>query len=248
MVKPPPPASIEIVCDGRTHVVNRASLVAGRGESCEFHVVHPLVSREHCRIEARAEGVFVFDLGSHNGTWVNGARIDAVRRVRTGDRIRLGSDGAELVLGRAVFGGRDVGDLATELNAATMDVGDPRAAGIRARVSVRDDDASTEAAHAAATSGHAKSDAPKRRGDAVPSHTSSAVPSLAPPPAPLPAPPLELPPPPPPGPGLVRRTVLFAAGALTGVALVAAIAVFTDFPERLGRVLPHIGLRGDGTR
>jgi class 3 adenylate cyclase len=48
-------------------------------------------SRRHCRFEAAPSGLVVEDLGSTNGTWVNGAAIVGPTRVRTGDVVVVGS-------------------------------------------------------------------------------------------------------------------------------------------------------------
>jgi pSer/pThr/pTyr-binding forkhead associated (FHA) protein len=42
------------------------------------------------RIEARRDGVWVHDLGSTNGTHVNGVRIDRPRKLVEGDIVRVG--------------------------------------------------------------------------------------------------------------------------------------------------------------
>lgn len=48
----------------------------GRVGAADFCLDVPLVSRLHCRIEAGPEGeLTVVDLGSTNGTWIDGARI-----------------------------------------------------------------------------------------------------------------------------------------------------------------------------
>ena len=47
-------------------------------------------SSRHASIEPRQDGVWVEDLGSTNGTFVNGARITAKTLVRAGDAIRIG--------------------------------------------------------------------------------------------------------------------------------------------------------------
>jgi pSer/pThr/pTyr-binding forkhead associated (FHA) protein len=47
-------------------------------------------SARHARVEARRDGVWILDLGSTNGTWVNGERMDGRRRLRAGDVVRIG--------------------------------------------------------------------------------------------------------------------------------------------------------------
>ncbi|HZN21719.1 MAG TPA: FHA domain-containing protein [Gaiellaceae bacterium] len=55
-------------------------------------------SSRHASIEPGADGVWVEDLGSTNGTFVNGERITARTLVRAGDAVRIGQ--TELVLER----------------------------------------------------------------------------------------------------------------------------------------------------
>jgi pSer/pThr/pTyr-binding forkhead associated (FHA) protein len=50
----------------------------------------PTASHLHAILEPFAAGWCVTDLGSSNGTWVNGERIWASRRLRHGDEIRIG--------------------------------------------------------------------------------------------------------------------------------------------------------------
>jgi predicted component of type VI protein secretion system len=50
----------------------------------------PMASHLHAVLERFAAGWCVTDLGSSNGTWVNGERIWASRRLRNGDEIRVG--------------------------------------------------------------------------------------------------------------------------------------------------------------
>ncbi len=47
-------------------------------------------SSHHARVESRADGVWVHDVGSTNGTFVNGARLTVPRRLVPGDLIRVG--------------------------------------------------------------------------------------------------------------------------------------------------------------
>jgi pSer/pThr/pTyr-binding forkhead associated (FHA) protein len=47
-------------------------------------------SGHHARIESQRDGVWIFDLGSTNGTYVNGERIDGRHRLRPGDVVQVG--------------------------------------------------------------------------------------------------------------------------------------------------------------
>ena len=61
----------------------------GRGTECEVRVSSPRVSRIHAELRWEKQDLFVRDLGSHNGTRVNDARVDEVR-LRDGDEITIG--------------------------------------------------------------------------------------------------------------------------------------------------------------
>jgi len=67
-----------------------AELVIGRDAEVELPIDHDSVSRRHARIRRRGDQITVEDLGSRNGTLVNGQPITAVRRVTAGDTIRVG--------------------------------------------------------------------------------------------------------------------------------------------------------------
>jgi len=55
-------------------------------------------SARHARFEARNDGVWVEDLGSTNGTFVNGARVTTPRRLDGGDVVRVGQTELRVVL------------------------------------------------------------------------------------------------------------------------------------------------------
>ena len=61
----------------------------GRSTGAQFIVDAPLVSRLHCQLTATADALQVEDLGSTNGTFVNGKRIRA-SALRDGDRVTVG--------------------------------------------------------------------------------------------------------------------------------------------------------------
>jgi predicted component of type VI protein secretion system len=128
-------STLELLCDGNPVLVQADDALVGRTPQCTIRIVHPLVSREHCRIEVRRDGVYVDDLGSMNGTWVNGRRIAERTRLVVDDRIGLGREGAVLVLKRALLDGTDV-SLRREEDMKTMVAGDPRALGAVPRVEV----------------------------------------------------------------------------------------------------------------
>jgi ABC-type multidrug transport system ATPase subunit/pSer/pThr/pTyr-binding forkhead associated (FHA) protein len=66
-----------------------ATLSIGRAPDCELALDSPLVSRHHARLERSGPTHLLIDLGSTNGTFVNGQRIDR-HRLRGGDVVQIG--------------------------------------------------------------------------------------------------------------------------------------------------------------
>lgn len=67
------------VCHRKANVNNvvlRSDTIIGRGAGCNLRIASNEVSREHCKISVTDNGVLVRDLGSSNGTFVNGYRLD----------------------------------------------------------------------------------------------------------------------------------------------------------------------------
>ncbi len=74
-----------------------ASMVVGRDAGSGISLDgDEFASTRHARIDPRPDGVWVEDLGSTNGTFVNGEQIDSRRLLQTGDVLRVG--GTELKL------------------------------------------------------------------------------------------------------------------------------------------------------
>jgi len=81
---------------GATLVLDGRRVTAGRGNGCDLVVRDTTVSREHAAFVLRGDVWWVLDLGSTNGTRVNGLRA-AEHPVTPGDRIELGDVVVELV-------------------------------------------------------------------------------------------------------------------------------------------------------
>ncbi|MDA8017960.1 MAG: SpoIIE family protein phosphatase [Thermoanaerobaculia bacterium] len=76
------------------HVLESDSLVIGRSSTSDLTLSDRFLSRRHTQIhraEDGSSGWLVTDLGSHNGTLLNGRRLDAPRRLRLGDHLVLSS-------------------------------------------------------------------------------------------------------------------------------------------------------------
>jgi pSer/pThr/pTyr-binding forkhead associated (FHA) protein len=66
-------------------------LTVGRAAGCSIVLDEQYVSQVHTRIFVRDGSVFAEDLGSTNGTWVNGSRAVGQMPARLGDRIQVGN-------------------------------------------------------------------------------------------------------------------------------------------------------------
>jgi two-component system cell cycle response regulator len=74
---------------GRVYVVAVDELVVGRGSTCDLRIDDSSLSRAHCRIHKTNGSFFVEDLGSRNGTQVDGMRIKAPVLLQDGSLIQL---------------------------------------------------------------------------------------------------------------------------------------------------------------
>lgn len=68
------------------------NLVIGRGDTCEICIEAGLLSRQHARVEVRDGRCLIEDLGSTNGTFVNGTRIVRTTDLHHGDLLILGQE------------------------------------------------------------------------------------------------------------------------------------------------------------
>ena len=74
----------------KTYRFGRRILV-GRAPSADLRLDDPRISRLHARIEMRDDGVYVEDLGSRNGTSVDGKPVTEPRRLEADDEVTVGS-------------------------------------------------------------------------------------------------------------------------------------------------------------
>ena len=100
-VPPKPREKVTLTIDGRVVPLTSRRVVVGRSRECDVQVEDGNVSRRHFELvrEGPSDWV-VIDLGSTNGTEVNGRRVSGRKQLGDGDRITIGS--TELVFGRSV--------------------------------------------------------------------------------------------------------------------------------------------------
>jgi hypothetical protein len=72
-------------------------IVIGRSSELDMVLVEDMVSRRHAKITTTADELFIQDLGSTNGTFVNGEKIVGQVRIHEGDRILVGTSIIRLV-------------------------------------------------------------------------------------------------------------------------------------------------------
>ena len=71
--------------------VPMGQFLIGRTSDCQLSLDDPLVSRRHAVLSVQPDGVFIEDLGSRNGVFHNGAKVEGRARVGDGDTVRIGS-------------------------------------------------------------------------------------------------------------------------------------------------------------
>lgn len=84
------PARFWLLSDQSSIPLRSSAAVIGRGADADVVIRSPKVSRCHARIIVGTDRCVIEDLGSTNGTWVNGDRLKRPRELVHGDRIRIG--------------------------------------------------------------------------------------------------------------------------------------------------------------
>ena len=97
----------------------------GRGEECHLRPRSDAISRRHCVIAVNDKQVVLRDLGSKNGSYVNGQRVEGSCVVQPGDQLQVGPLQFEIVIEHALGGSkrpaaRDVKEVAARTAASTI--------------------------------------------------------------------------------------------------------------------------------
>src|SRR5262249_16123161 len=85
----------------RTIPVLGRSFLIGRDQSCQLRPRDGHVSRRHAQTRDEDDAAFLQDLGSTNGTFLNGAAVAAIMTLRDGDRIQIGPYNVTVAIGEA---------------------------------------------------------------------------------------------------------------------------------------------------
>jgi len=85
---------------GEFPIAPEKQIVVGRSSDLDMVLVEDMVSRKHARIAMQGEQIWIEDLGSTNGTFVNGEKIQRTR-LKEGDRVLIGTSILKVISGDA---------------------------------------------------------------------------------------------------------------------------------------------------
>jgi pSer/pThr/pTyr-binding forkhead associated (FHA) protein len=64
--------------------------IIGRHEGCKIRIASGDVSKQHCRLRHKDDGLYAMDLGSRNGTFINDVALSGETPLQPGDLLRVG--------------------------------------------------------------------------------------------------------------------------------------------------------------
>ena len=70
-------------------LVTHFPFVIGRHKDCDYRIDNPFISRHHCTLFLQDGQVWVQDLVSYNGTFINHERLDRPRPLHDGDSLQV---------------------------------------------------------------------------------------------------------------------------------------------------------------
>jgi hypothetical protein len=83
---------------GEFPIVAEKQIIVGRSSDLDMVLVEDMVSRKHARIAMQQDQIWIEDLGSTNGTFVNGEKIKRAR-LKEGDRVLIGTSILKVIAG-----------------------------------------------------------------------------------------------------------------------------------------------------
>ena len=92
---------------GEFPIAPEKDIVVGRSSDLDMVLVEDMVSRRHARIAIADEQIWIEDLGSTNGTFVNGEKIKRAR-LKEGDRVLIGTSILKVIASEAAQSGEPV--------------------------------------------------------------------------------------------------------------------------------------------
>ncbi len=109
---------------GEFPIVAEKQIIVGRSSDLDMVLVEDMVSRKHARIAMQGPEIWIEDLGSTNGTFVNGEKIKKAK-LKEGDRVLIGTSILKLIAGE---GAKDAAEAKQNLEnvAEKRRTGQPR--------------------------------------------------------------------------------------------------------------------------
>lgn len=75
--------------NGVRWVLDEGTMIIGRSPECKFMIADRQISRQHAAVQKKRGGVYIRDLESKNGTYVNGQRVEGEVQLQDGDILQL---------------------------------------------------------------------------------------------------------------------------------------------------------------
>ncbi len=70
--------------------INHTGVIVGRGPDCDIRINHMFLSMEHFQVWYDEGQWYIGDMGSKNGTYLNGSKLKKVKKLEDGDEISFG--------------------------------------------------------------------------------------------------------------------------------------------------------------